>query len=77
MVETYLFWNLHEFSRGQKYNMSGFANWTHFVELAGEAGLFVNLRIGPYVCAEWNYGEWAGLEVNCTSIFSFVEVEKS
>ncbi len=61
MVETYLFWNLHEFKRGQKYDLSGYANWTRFVELAGEAGLFVNLRIGPYACAEWNYGEWEGL----------------
>jgi hypothetical protein len=24
--------------------------------MAGDAGLFVNVRIGPYVCAEWNGG---------------------
>lgn len=23
---------------------------------AGDAGLYVVLRYGPYVCAEWNYG---------------------
>ena len=57
MVEIYLFWNLHEFKRGQQYNLAGSANWTLFVEKAAAAGLFVNLRIGPYVCAEWNYGE--------------------
>ena len=65
MVELYLFWNLHEFRRGQAYDLSGRANWTLFVEKAASAGLFVNLRIGPYVCAEWNYG---GLPVWLNSI---------
>ncbi|KHG11296.1 Beta-galactosidase [Gossypium arboreum] len=27
-----------------------------FVKLVQQAGLYVNLRIGPYVCAEWNFG---------------------
>lgn len=27
-----------------------------FVKEVHEAGLFVHLRIGPYACAEWNYG---------------------
>ena len=27
-----------------------------FLQLAGDAGLFVMVRIGPYVCAEWNGG---------------------
>ena len=27
-----------------------------FIKLAQQAGLYVHLRIGPYVCAEWNYG---------------------
>jgi len=57
MVEIYIFWNLHEFKRGQEYNFEGSANWTPFVEKAAAVGLFVNLRIGPYVCTEWNYGE--------------------
>ena len=57
MVEIYIFWNLHEFKQGQAYNFKGNANWMMFVEKAAAAGLFVNLRIGPYVCAEWNYGE--------------------
>ena len=58
-VEVYVFWNVHEFKRGQKYDFSGAAN------LPAKAGLFVNLRIGPYVCAEWNYG---GLPVWLNSI---------
>lgn len=62
MVELYLFWNLHEFWRGQPYDLSGNANWPLFVEKAAAKGLFVNLRIGPYVCAEWNYGQ---LSLHC------------
>ena len=27
-----------------------------FVKLAQQAGLYVHLRIGPYICAEWNLG---------------------
>lgn len=27
-----------------------------FVKTVQEAGLLVHLRIGPYACAEWNYG---------------------
>jgi hypothetical protein len=27
-----------------------------FLDAIAEAGLFANLRIGPYVCAEWDYG---------------------
>ena len=31
-------------------------NLSGFLQAASDAGLFVNLRIGPFVCAEWNYG---------------------
>ena len=64
-VEIYVFWNIHEFKRGQEYDFTGPANLPLFVEKAAKAGLFVNLRIGPYVCAEWNYG---GLPVWLNSI---------
>ncbi len=37
-------------------DFSGRANLSRFLQEAANAGLFVNLRIGPYVCAEWNYG---------------------
>ena len=56
MLQTYVFWSLHEPERGQPYNFEGNANLTHFIELAAASGLFVNLRIGPYVAAEWTYG---------------------
>jgi hypothetical protein len=54
-VQTYVFWNFHEQRQGV-LDFSGRANLSQFLQEAANAGLFVNLRIGPYVCAEWNYG---------------------
>jgi len=54
-VQTYVFWNFHESKQGV-LDFSGRANLSQFLQAAADAGLFVNLRIGPYVCAEWSYG---------------------
>ena len=54
-IQTYVFWNLHEHTQGV-LDFSERANLSRFLEEAANAGLFVNLRIGPYVCGEWNYG---------------------
>ncbi|CAA6667234.1 unnamed protein product [Spirodela intermedia] len=54
-VETYVFWDGHEPSPG-KYNFEGRYNLVRFVKTARDAGLYVVLRVGPYVCAEWNFG---------------------
>ncbi|KAJ4970437.1 hypothetical protein NE237_003536 [Protea cynaroides] len=55
VIETYVFWNLHESVRNQ-YDFEGRKDLVKFVKTVAEAGLYVHLRIGPYVCAEWNYG---------------------
>ena len=52
-IQTYVFWNIHEQQRGT-YDFTGRANLTLFLDEAAKAGLFVNLRLGPYVCSEWN-----------------------
>jgi beta-galactosidase len=54
-VQTYVFWNFHEVRQGV-LDFSGRGNLSQFLQEAANAGLFVNLRIGPYVCAEWDYG---------------------
>ncbi|GAU22242.1 hypothetical protein TSUD_227780 [Trifolium subterraneum] len=54
-IETYIFWDLHEPVRGQ-YVFSKDLDFIKFLKNVQEAGLYVVLRIGPYVCAEWNYG---------------------
>ncbi|CAN6194737.1 unnamed protein product [Urochloa humidicola] len=55
VVQTYVFWNGHEPTQGQYY-FSDRYDLVRFVKLAKQTGLLVHLRIGPYVCAEWNFG---------------------
>ncbi|XXG71673.1 hypothetical protein AAC387_Pa07g0942 [Persea americana] len=55
VIETYVFWNYHEPVKGQYY-FEGRFDLARFLKTVQEAGLFVHLRIGPYACAEWNYG---------------------
>ncbi|HWI52373.1 MAG TPA: beta-galactosidase [Symbiobacteriaceae bacterium] len=54
-IETYLFWNLHEPRRGV-FDFTGRLDLMRFCQVAQEHGLNVILRIGPYICAEINYG---------------------
>ncbi|CAN6439390.1 unnamed protein product [Victoria cruziana] len=55
VIQTYVFWNVHEPSPGN-YNFEGRFDLVRFIKTVQQAGLFVHLRIGPYVCAEWNFG---------------------
>jgi beta-galactosidase len=54
-VATYVFWNLHEPSPGH-FDFSGQNDVAAFIRAAQEEGLYVILRPGPYVCAEWELG---------------------
>ncbi len=54
-VATYVFWNAHEAEPG-KWDFSGDKNLAEFIRIAGEEGLHVILRPGPYACAEWEFG---------------------
>ncbi|KAI5664695.1 hypothetical protein M9H77_24018 [Catharanthus roseus] len=55
VIQTYVFWNGHEPSPG-KYNFEGRFDLVKFIKIAQAAGLYVHLRIGPFICAEWNFG---------------------
>jgi beta-galactosidase len=55
-VATYVFWNYHETAPGIWDFSTGNRNIREFVKLAGDIGLFVILRPGPYACAEWEFG---------------------
>ncbi|KAK2967259.1 hypothetical protein RJ640_012587 [Escallonia rubra] len=55
VIETYAFWNGQEPVRGQ-YNFEGKYDLVKFAKLVGSSGLYLQLRIGPYICAEWNFG---------------------
>lgn len=54
-VSAYVFWNYHERKPGE-FDFSGQADLAEFVRTAQREGLFVLLRPGPYVCAEWDFG---------------------
>lgn len=54
-ITTYVFWNEHEQTPG-KYDFSGNNDVAEFIREAQQEGLWVILRPGPYVCAEWEFG---------------------
>jgi beta-galactosidase len=54
-ITTYVFWNVHEPQPGV-YDFSGNNDVAEFVREAQQEGLYVNLRPGPYSCAEWDFG---------------------
>ena len=51
----YVFWNFHEREPGV-FDFSGNADVAKFCRLAQKHGLYVIVRPGPYVCAEWEMG---------------------
>ncbi|XP_047949824.1 beta-galactosidase 5-like isoform X1 [Salvia hispanica] len=55
VIDTYVFWDVHEPSP-DNYNFEGRFDLVRFIKTVQKQGLYVHLRIGPYVCAEWNFG---------------------
>ena len=55
-IAAYIFWNYHERSEGMFDFVTGNRNVAKFVRIAQEEGMWVILRPGPYVCAEWDFG---------------------
>lgn len=51
----YVFWNLHEQQEGQ-FDFTGNNDLAAFCRLAQKHGMYVIVRPGPYVCAEWEMG---------------------
>ncbi|MCX6222681.1 MAG: beta-galactosidase [Bacteroidia bacterium] len=54
-VASYIFWGFHE-PQKDVYDFSGQRDIGYFLKLCKERNLKVILRMGPYCCAEWNYG---------------------
>lgn len=61
-VETYIAWNLHEYQSGVfdfgggGSEMSDFLYIEEFLQTAKEEDLFVIMRSGPFICAEFEFG---------------------
>jgi len=54
-VQTVVPWNWHEFSPGV-FTWDGASDLIRFLELAKRHDLVVLLRLGPYICGEWEFG---------------------
>ena len=51
----YVFWNIHEQEEG-KFDFTGNNDIAAFCRLAQKHGMYIIVRPGPYVCAEWEMG---------------------
>ncbi|XP_034080521.1 beta-galactosidase-1-like protein 2 [Gymnodraco acuticeps] len=54
-LTTYVPWNMHEPERGV-FNFEDQLDLEAYLRLAASLGLWVILRPGPYICAEWDLG---------------------
>ncbi|KAL3078711.1 hypothetical protein niasHT_034861 [Heterodera trifolii] len=54
-VQLYIPWNFHEATPG-KFNFVGDRNVPQFIRMAQQNELFVLIRLGPYICAEFEFG---------------------
>ncbi|KAK9285037.1 hypothetical protein L1049_024221 [Liquidambar formosana] len=55
VIQTYVFWNIHEPVQDQ-FNFEGNYDLVKFIKMIGEQGMYATLRVGPFIEAEWNYG---------------------
>ncbi|CAM0954269.1 unnamed protein product [Alopecurus aequalis] len=54
-IQTYVPWNLHE-PEPRSWEFRGFADIESYLRLAHELEMLVMLRVGPYICGEWDLG---------------------
>lgn len=41
-----------------QYNFEGNYDLVKYIKLIAEKGMYVTLRVGPFIQAEWNHGYW-------------------
>ncbi len=55
-IAAYIFWNYHEIGPGVFDFQTGNRDIEKFIQLVQDEGMWLILRPGPYVCAEWDFG---------------------
>lgn len=55
-IAAYIFWNYHESESGIYDFSTGNHNLRKFFDIVKEEGMWLIVRPGPYVCAEWEFG---------------------
>ncbi len=54
-VQTYAFWNFHA-PKENEWDFVGDKDLDAFLKLIKELGMYATVRVGPYVCGEWDSG---------------------
>ncbi len=54
-IQTYVFWGIHENEQG-KFDFEGRYDLKAFCQAVHDAGMYLIIRLGPYMCGEVNYG---------------------
>ncbi|MEO6916395.1 MAG: beta-galactosidase family protein, partial [Chitinophagaceae bacterium] len=55
-IAAYIFWNYQETTEGVFDFKTGNKDVAKFIRICQEEGMWVLVRPGPYVCAEWDFG---------------------
>jgi beta-galactosidase len=55
-ISMYIFWNYHETEEGVFDFSTGNHNIGEFIRIVQDEGMWLIVRPGPYVCAEWDLG---------------------
>ncbi|MDX9930672.1 MAG: beta-galactosidase [Bacteroidales bacterium] len=55
-ISVYIFWNYHETEEGVFDFSTGNRNLSEFINLVQKEDMWLIIRPGPYVCAEWELG---------------------
>lgn len=55
-IAAYVFWNYHEEKEGKFNFTTENRNIAEFIKVCQQENMWVLLRPGPYVCAEWDFG---------------------
>lgn len=55
-IAAYVFWNYHETKEGAFDFKTGNRDIAEFIRICQQEKMWVLLRPGPYVCAEWDFG---------------------
>jgi beta-galactosidase len=55
-IAVYIFWNFHETAEGRFDFTTPNHDIAAFLKIVREEDMWVLLRPGPYVCAEWDFG---------------------
>ncbi|KAK6759062.1 hypothetical protein RB195_016340 [Necator americanus] len=68
-IQYYIPWNFHEIYEGE-YDFSGWRNFSEFSRIAYDFNMYTLLRIGPYICGEWENGglPWWLLNKNISTL---------